>query len=315
MPESTDMMSADSMPVDSTPPQLNVIFHGPFLFIYYPDRVVNSKIIRGRVEAVTPDTPEHVAVAGTWLGEKLCHPGTFYLTGIKTDQDKFDPADPKKLDPTMHAIIDARTVGIDISKSSYYRFILPLPSYENVLAKADISKFQIFVGDHASRITANYFGTVHVLSYKIKKDFDQANKYVDTPQLEGLQWGPEPSPYGHWEWYCDNNKAQSRIVTPYKFATNLHIYAEAAFEPDPNHPIRDFNQMVAMLPGLKLGLAQRFPDDLEFPDPVDCDDLGIVREEQGGLRGLPPPDHPPFRPPLICDAPSLVVIGAQDAVP
>jgi hypothetical protein len=300
MLESANMVPDCVSQVGPQPPLLNVIFHGPFLFIYYPTRV----------EVVTPDTPEHLVVAGTWLGEKLCHPGTFFLTGIKTKQNPFDPT---KLNQDTHAIISQSTINVE--QGSYYRFILPYPSCEKALALTEtIDPAKIFVGDYKGNIKAKSFGTVHVLSYKLCKNVD-APELEDTPQLEGLQWRPEPSPYGHWEWYCDDHsESKTRLVTPYSFATNLHVYAEAAFEPDPNHPIRDFSQMVAMLPGLKLGLAQRFPDaDLKFPDPADCDYLGIVREEQGGLRGLPPPDHPPFRPPLVCDAPSLVVVGAKDS--
>lgn len=286
----------DELNPDSTQLWLNVIFHGPFLFIYYPTRV----------EVVTPDTPEHVAVAGTWLGEKLCRPGDFHLTGIATQQDPFDPFDPTELDPKTHAKISQSS--INVKQGSYYRFLLPKPSREQPLALAEIIPDKIFVGDY--KVTATSFGTVHVLSYRIKKDYD-------FPLLEGVQWYPGPSPYAHWKCVVDGTKCVEQEGPKYNFATNLHIYAEAAFEPDHNHPIRDFKQMVAMLPGLKLGLAQRFPD--RTLDPKinlqlikDEDDLGIIREEQGGLRGLPP-NHPPFMPPLVCDAPSLVIVGAQDS--
>jgi hypothetical protein len=63
-----------------------------------------------------------------------------------------------------------------------------------------------------------------------------------------------------------------------------------------------------------LGLAP-FPTpdpSIDLENVKDEDELGIIREEQGGLRGLPP-SHPPFRPPLVCDAPSLAVVGAKDS--
>jgi hypothetical protein len=107
---------------DPKQPRLNVIFHGPFLFIYYP----------GRVEVVTPDTLEHVAVAGTWLGEKLCRPGTLYLAGVPNQQAPVDPNDPVNKD--THVTIRAQDVSINIEQGSYYRFVLPLPWREYALA-------------------------------------------------------------------------------------------------------------------------------------------------------------------------------------
>lgn len=276
----------DELKPDPTQLKLNVVFHGPFLFIYYPNRV----------EVVTPNTPEHVVVAGNWLGEKLCHPGTFHLTGIKA-QDPFDPSKDVKAD--QHAIVNGQGKKIDIEQGPYYRFILPfLPSYEIALAPAQIDPTKIFVGDYAGYVRPTSFGTVHVLSYKIKSD--------ETPQLEGLQWMPQLTPYPGKTKECKSFK--------YSYSKNLHIYAEAAFEPDPSHPVRDFKRMVTMLPGLSLGLAQQLPK-LNFPDPENNDQYGILREEQGGLRGLPPRYDPEFMPPLVCDAPSLVVIGAQDPAP
>jgi hypothetical protein len=278
--------------VGPQPPLLNVIFHGPFLFIYYPDRMGAN----GRVEVVTPDTPEHVAVAGTWLGEKLCRPGTYYLTGIKTTQKPLKPDEP--VTPAEHAVIDGLYYNINIEQGSYYRFILPLPSVAFARSPVLIDPSKIFIGTHAGAIgKPTSFGTVHVLSYLVTRNGAPAD--IDAPQLEGLQWLPMPSPY--------KSKEGGK---PYSHATNLHVYAEAPFVPDLNHPIRDFKQMMTMLPGIKLGVVQQFPNLLTFTYPSDDDTYGIIREEQGGLRGLPPTDQ--FRPPLVCDTPSLVVKRAQE---
>lgn len=269
---------------------LNLIFHGPFLFIYYQDYLSYP----GRVEVITPHTPEHVTVAGSWLNEKPCHLGTFFLTGVSKQKDPIDPNDP--VDDTRHVVINAEDIKINIDGSSFYRFVLPLPSDAESLAVAQLGSNEIFIGDYAGNINATSFGTAHLLSYLIEA--------TDIPQLEDLQWRPETNPYG---------TVKGHSIVQYNYAKNVHIYAEAPYAPDPFHPVRDFKQMVNMLPGLSLGLVQQFPN-LEFEDPKNNDDFGIIREEQGGLRGLPPP-HPPLRPPLVCDAPSMVVAGAQDPVP
>jgi hypothetical protein len=266
---------------------LNIVFHGPFLFIYY----------ERRVEVITPQTPEHLVGAGTWLDETQCDVGTYYLNGMRTTQKKFEPPSSDS-----HAIIDLKAinVGIDIEKAPYFRFILPVPWQMTALTTVPLPtvtpKVPFFVGDHASSITAKKLGTVHALTYEYNP-----HKPTDTPQLYNLPWVPLPSSYGN----PDDN-------TLYNFATNLHIYAEAAFSPDPNHPIRDFAKIVTMLPNLKLALAQPFPE-LKFDRPTNDNKLGITREEQGGLRGLPQ-DYI-FRPPLVCDTPSLVVLNAQDPKP
>jgi hypothetical protein len=102
---------------------------------------------------------------------------------------------------------------------------------------------------------------------------------------------------------------------------NLHIFAESPFMLDLFHPNRDFSTMVAMLPGLKLGLSRPFPDIDFVPNTSAAAPLGISNSEEGGLRGLPPlandlgNSQQDLEPPRICDAPSLVVINVADTVP
>jgi hypothetical protein len=279
-------------PLNCFKPRLNVVFHGPFLFIYY----------RGRVEVVTLAAPGHMVGAGTWLGEKVCHPGTYFLTGLNTSQDVSLP------DAESHAIIDLaqlNNIGIALERHPYFRFILPRPSQMAPLASMVIdSPASVFVGHQQASIQAKRLGTAHVLSYKISG--------ADHLQLEGMSWLPE------------FNRYQSIGGLPYNFAINLHIYAESAFVLDPDHPRGHFTQLVDMLPGLALGLCNPVTK-LGFDRPCDDDCLGLIEQEQEGLRSLPRKQNevPPkpgtvtidFTPPLVCDAPSLVVLGAQDATP
>lgn len=244
---------------------LNVIFHGPFLFIFYQERIV----------ALTPESEEHSYGAGNWLEEKLCSKGMYYLTGIKTTQTAFN------VDPYSHVIIPAVNAGMDMGAVPCYGFVLPPASGMRAIASVEIGSHKIFEGGYASEIKATKLGTAHVLTYKICDD--------DSPQLEDLQWLPTPSKY------CGS-------------VINLHVYAESSFRRDPDHPVRDFRKALKMLPKISLGLHTPFPE-LQFPNPQPIDDLGIIREEQGGLRGLPPMQLEAL-PPVLCDAPSIVVTGA-----
>jgi hypothetical protein len=263
--------SIDNRRTEPQKPQLNVIFHGPFLFIFY----------ERRVEAVTPYMNEHLCGAGEWLDEIACYQGAYYLTGVV----------PGKTAPSIearsHAKVKAQDCDIDLGASPNCRFVLPFPFQMKPLGLMNITNQTVFVGDYAKHITAKELGRVHVLSYPLDPEA--------TPQLENLAWVPKFSPY-------------------YPFAINLHVYAESVFRRDPDHPVRDFQKALTMLPKLSLGLGRPFPD-LKTPDPLPNGDLGITREEQGGLRGLPPKPPKKFKPPLLCDAPSLVVTGAQDPKP
>ena len=98
--------------------RLNVIFHGPFIFVFYANRV----------EVMGADTKEHVVGAGTWTREKPCAPGTYYLTGINTPQSAMPPVAEKS-----HAIVDIKKVSIQVAQESYYKFVLDKPSFMDAL--------------------------------------------------------------------------------------------------------------------------------------------------------------------------------------
>lgn len=252
---------------------LNVIFHGPFIFMFY----------HGRLEVVTPVISEHLCGAGNWMEEMPCRPQSYYLTGVKPDTMA------NGVDDGSHALIQAADISDKTSTFPCYRFVLPTPASMEAVGLLELGTAPVFVGDYSAKIKAKKLGTAHVISYQL----DPGG--VPQLQLENLQWFPRFSHY-------------------YKFAINLHIFAESAFRTDPYHPIRDFGAMVSMLSGLSLGLVRPVPD-FTFPGPGERPDLGIIREEQGGLRGLPPRKSVDVNPPVLCDSPSLVVLGAQDPKP
>ena|ERR1700674_4520599 len=263
---------------------LNVIFHGPFIFVFYPNRV----------EVLGADINEHLVGAGTWTREIPCTPGTYHLTGVHGQQDEMPP-----VDANTHAIIDAGNGLLQVAQESYYKFVLDKPSLMAALGLMRPEDGQsVFIGKDIDKVKVPaQFGSAHVLSYKI-----DTSGTPHMPQLEGLQWVPSAVSF--------------QGIT----SINLHIFAESAFMLDLFHPNRDFASMVAMLPGLNLGLSRPFPD-IEFTQNTSLSaPLGISGPEEGGLRGLPPATTEPGRPykelipPRICDAPSLVVINAADTV-
>jgi hypothetical protein len=248
--------------------RLNVIFHGPFIFLYYKDKDV--------VEVVTVSNEEHVVGAGNWLDERVVsNCGVYYLMGVHAQ--KVVAKEPKS---DCHAVIKGSDVTLDLGSAPTYRFVLPKPSYTEALAPFRADRKRMFAGADVDKVSqCTSLGTAHVLSYELGPD--------DAPQLDGVQWLPT-----------------ARHDSP--LTVNLHIYTEAPFRLDPDHPVRDFGKQMKLFPGLSLGLARPLPK-FDFVDPDDRKDLGLLREEQGGLRGLPPKNHLDSRPPVLCDAASLVV--------
>jgi hypothetical protein len=247
--------------------RLNLIFHGPFVFLY------RKKV----VEVVTIANDEHVVGAGNWLDERpISTPGIYYLIGMQDRETAV--SEPY---PACHAVIDASNLTLDLTSVPTYRFVLPKPCRTEALARFEAKRDEIFVGTDVPKVSScNSLGTAHLLSYELKEN--------DEPQLDGVQWLPIASQY------CPTT-------------VNLHIYSEAPFRLDPDHPVRDFGKQMKLSPELSLDMMRPLPK-FHFLDPVDHKkDLGLIREEQGGLRGLPPTPAAKFRPPLLCDAASLVL--------
>lgn len=247
---------------------LNVIFHGPFLFIVYPNRI----------EVLTGKIGEHLFGSGNWQTERPCSPGTYTLMGVETVQEKMNA-----IDPQLHAVIDAKKLGVKISPESYYTFVVPKPSYFTAVGMMD-PEGPVFAGKAAATIKPKSLGTAHLLHYLISDN--------DAPQLDNLLWVP------------------NIVTTGNVRHASLHVFAESPFFLDPFHPHRDFAKNLELLDGLELGLARPLPK-INFR-AVDISKYGLLKEEQGGLRGLPPTTH--LHPPLICDSPSLVVVNVGEGL-
>jgi hypothetical protein len=258
--------------------RLNVIFHGPFLFVFY----------KHRLEVLGAEIEEHVVGVGNWKEERPCDAGTYRLRGFK---NKAKPAPPsRKTHGDTHVIIDAEGIpDMKIAQDGYYRFILPLPCLMQALGLVTPKEKSFFIVDeaHTKHVTTpTCLGSAHVLSYEIDP--------TDRPHFYNLPWVP-------------HRTRDRKLLLP---VTNVHIFSESPFALDDLHPNRDFNLSMQMLPGLLLDIVEPFPK-VNFKPDETARKLGICDEEQGGLRGLPPPPPPEnpseLVPPRICDAPSLVV--------
>src|SRR5580698_6195904 len=91
----------------------NAIFHGPFIFVFYGQRV----------EVLGTNVKEHIVGAGTFLKERPCTPGNYSVVGIWNQNRTMKPINRQK-----HAVLNADPKKFQILKDAYYKFILPTPS-------------------------------------------------------------------------------------------------------------------------------------------------------------------------------------------
>jgi hypothetical protein len=252
--------------------QLNVIFHGPFIFVVYSDRV----------EVFSPDIEDHNFGAGNWKQETPCNHGIYTLQGITGP-----PGQMQGLKTEPLVILDhTKLPKMGVPQRADYRFVLkPLPASIMALGLLDPTKPRpvFFTGADVGNVTVPpILGTAHLFTFVVNQS--------DKLQLSGSRWAPD----------------SFRKISPDFYATNLHIFSEAVFDMGAVHPGHDFDQIATLLPGLLLDLADPFPE-IEFVKNPNAPAQGIEDEEQGGLRGLPPKTKITLVPPRICDTPSLVI--------
>ena len=255
--------------------QLNVIFHGPFIFVIYSDRV----------EALSPDIEDHEFGAGIWKQETPCNHGIYTLQGINGPAGKMEGL---KTEPLVILDHTNKLPKMGVPQRADYRFVLkPLPSSIMALGlltpKNPVPPPVFFTGDDVGKVTIPaILGTAHLFTFIVNQ--------TDNLQLAGSTWTPDPFSQ----------------ISPNFYATNLHIFSEAVFDMGVQHPGHDFDQIATLLPGLSLDLANPFPE-IRFGFNRDAKAKGIADEEQGGLRGIPPKPKIDLVPPRICDTPSLVI--------
>lgn len=272
-------MPQSAAAADTAQSFFNVIFHGPFIFAIYPNRV----------EVLAAEIEEHIFGAGTYQKERPCAPGTYSVIGIKSAQSSLG-----KVDPDRHLVLDAGKTEFQIAPKSYYRFVLPPPSFLiplGLLSPKYSKDKVVFIGKNAGAVTnPTKFGSAHALSYNLSGKDKDGHPVTDQPELEIMQWAPEIQKVGDVQ------------------AINLHIFAESPYQLDLLHPTGDFTTLVAYLAGLSLGIQRPFPEIISEPN-TDAVKYGINNDEQSGLRG---PRYTPLFPPRICDSPSLMVTNATD---
>ncbi|HZU30690.1 MAG TPA: hypothetical protein VFB79_06215 [Candidatus Angelobacter sp.] len=266
---------------------LNVIFHGPFLFVVHPDKV----------EVLAPDIEKHEFGIGTWQQEMPCYPDIYTLNFPIPLQNG-----PLQIPnaPTYVSLDSKKFPDMNILETAAYQFVLPLPSSMMGLGLLTLSSTSIFTGPDTNNVETVplQISSAHLFSYKIPYAIDTNNR----PQLKGrvFSWEPELLEVG------------SNVA-----AANLHIFCESAFDLGESHPAHVFQQMMnEVLSGVSLSLVDPFPLILKFDPNPSAIGLGISDDEQGGLRGTPAnitykhigSEQGLLVPPRICDAPSLVVI-------
>jgi len=153
---------------------LNVIFHGPFCFVLYPDHL----------EAITPAAAGHVYGAGTWRKEYFMAKGVYYLRGVANQKLQATREDAKI------KFASELVQNIDPQSASYCKLILPVPSAITPLGLfVPPANPKLFVGknaDDANKIST--LGTVHSCTYyKVEKKNLELSESVWYPEVNCLK--------------------------------------------------------------------------------------------------------------------------------
>jgi len=255
---------------------LNVLFHGPFIFVLYSDKV----------EAIMPEVAGHVYGAGTWRKEyalqkyPMRSPSDYVLNGLPY-QNSGSSYEDLKIKFDRSAIKD-----IDPAVKRYCKIVLK-PRPAKIVPMGWFSPKvpgKLFLGNDAGDPNkVKTLGSSHACVY---------HSVTGTPSLTGTDW-----------------KAEKNNLN----ATNLHIIATPVLQLDMQHPIISFDTVMQMLQPLQVALnPEEVKKEFAFTDPA-CTRLeGVFREEQAPLRAPLDPKIPDCSevhliPPQICDAPSVFV--------
>jgi hypothetical protein len=133
--------------------QLNVVFHGLFSYIIWPDHI----------EVLTPQVDQHVYKAGNWGKEfRLKESLTYQLSGVRRE-----PAAPSV--DLRNNIILRKITNIDRSPSRLFcSFTLPFPKSMTGLRRAMAVRQQpFFSGAAAANIAPDSLPLLQVLTYQI----------------------------------------------------------------------------------------------------------------------------------------------------
>lgn len=144
-----------SVPAGNDPGQLqlNVVFHGLFSYIIWPDHI----------EVLTPQVDQHVYKAGSWGKEfRLKESSTYQLLGVHKE-----PSAPV-IDLRNNMVLQ-KIVNIDRSQSRLFcSFTLPFPKKVEGLRRAMAVRQQpFFSGAAAAQMAPNSLPLIQVFTYQI----------------------------------------------------------------------------------------------------------------------------------------------------
>jgi len=231
--------------------KLNVVFHGMFAFITWPDGI----------EVLAPNEEDHVYKAGAWGRERrLCEGCVYTLTGVVPHSNR------PELNPSENLVVrNLRQINRD-PEVLFCSMRLPFPESLEGLRRVQLHDDRpIFGGAAADQIVASSLPLVPVLTYAVD---DLARVAFDPLPM----WVAEPGANG---------------------IANLHVWAESDCfftEDERDHPIRGFEQLIRLFPGLDLQLlySTGAARDAEVPVPGMQDwEQATLRERSRLLYGIP----------------------------
>lgn len=261
----------------------NVIFHGPFVFTFYEQRV----------EVSTPKAEDHSYGAGSWKSENSIEEGVYYLTGVKSES----LTGP---DPSFHICIEAQSVTIDTVDQAYCTFVLPTPSWIKPLGFVGPWAKSMFTGANAGTITATQLGSAHVCHYELAQS--------EWPQCEDAQWMPAQaagSPpnfhiFAESEFMTSHDHPAMMFDELAAMLPNCGLGLQRPFVAELNFRLNCDPTLAGILQEEQGGL-RGFPAGTTPPPCLN----------QPGVPGTNGPVAATF-PPAMCCSPSLMVLHAKD---
>jgi hypothetical protein len=249
--------------------RLNLVFHGMFAFVFWRDRL----------EVLAPQEDDHVYKAGAWGRERRLREGhTYALRGVQPG------ASPPPIDASGNLIVSRFTTIERDPDVLCCSIQLALPDSMSGLRRVKLHPTQrLFAGAAIGDATPTSVPLIQVLTFNVE-DFSGVS-------LDPLTtWTPKPGRLG---------------------SVNLHIWAESdSFftEEEKDHPIRGFEQLIRLFPGLDLQLL--YSTGVPMDPAVDVPGLEVweqatLRERSKLLFGVP--EDPDERGAEVTNCLSLIV--------
>jgi hypothetical protein len=195
--------------------RLNVVFHGMFAYVIWPDHV----------EVMAPQEEDHVYKAGAWGRERrLKEGGAYTLEGVRPGTEKL------AINPRENLVLSQlRTIDRSVD-ALFFSLRMPLPHCMTGLRRVRLDpQKQLFRGEAARDLSLTMLPLIQVLTYVVD-DFSAV--HLDPNHT----WRPDPASAG--------------TANLHIWAESDSVFT--AQEKD--HPIHGFQQLVRLFPGLELQL-------------------------------------------------------------